>query len=180
MKKLITLSTLFFLVASLTLGQSNESKKENSYSPNLKQLSFGIGTSDYGVPLSVDLRFSIHKDMSIGPVFSYQSYKYRFFTWEWKYTIIGFGGQFTYHFNTLLNMPDKWDIYSTAVLGYYSVKESSDFQEMNNPSGSISGGVGLWINVGGKYFFNDKIGAMLELGRTNLGGGARVGLAIRL
>jgi outer membrane immunogenic protein len=179
MKKLITLIVLI-LTTGLIYGQETESNKKNLNAPNLKQLTIGIGTSGGGIPIAADLQFEIHRNISIGPILSYQSWNEPESFGTVKYSSTGFGGQIVYHWNNLLSIPSNWDVYSSATLGYHSYKATYNNQPIESYYNGYNGGVGLWYNVGGKYFFNEKLGVALDLGYNGVGHGGRVGLAIRL
>ena len=75
--------------------------------------------------------------------------------------------------NWILNLEDKWNLYAGLTLGYYLWSDS----EM---SGAKSSGIGLDLQIGGRYFFNDKLGINLEFGGGSGVGAGSIGLTIKL
>jgi len=79
-----------------------------------------------------------------------------------------------YHFNSLLDIPNNWDFYAGLNLGFYIWNSSDDYP------GSNTSGLGLGAQVGGRYYFNDKLGVNLEFGGGNAFSGGKVGVSVRL
>lgn len=76
--------------------------------------------------------------------------------------LIGANGN--YHFDELLSLPSKWNVYGGANIGLYSFKQKSALD--------------LGLQIGGRYFFSDTIGANLEFGGGTNVTGAKLGVSI--
>ena len=167
-KALITLvflvaATAMFAQAPIGIGQA--------------QINAGFGFSSWGLPVYGGIDFGVHKDITVGGELSFRSYNdyYGSNNISSGHTIIGISANGNYHFNTLLDIPEEWDVYAGANLGYY-IWHTND----SNYKGSGSSGLGLGIQVGGRYYFNDKFGINLEFGSGNSFSGGKVGISIRL
>jgi hypothetical protein len=143
------------------------------------QLNFGVGFSNWGVPVYGGLDYAVHDNFSIGVEVSYRKYKE-----YWKYgkhnyysnynaSIWGFSFNGNYHFNKLLEIPKEWDLYAGLNVGY--VKWVSDYTGYTENSG-----LGLGAQVGGRYYFTDKFGLNLELGGGNRFSSGKFGISIKL
>lgn len=134
-----------------------------------KQLNAGVGFSDWGVPVYVGLDFGVHEDITIGPRLSFRNYSYTRSGYKYKQNlaVLSFNGN--YHFNKLLNLTSPWDVYAGLTLGYYF------WSDAKSSNGGIYEGnsseVGLDLQIGGRYFFNDQLGINLELGGGHDAGG---------
>ena len=167
-KALITLvflvaATAMFAQAPIGIGQA--------------QINAGFGFSSWGLPVYGGVDFGVHKDITVGGELSFRSYSdnWGIDNYSYRHTIIGLSANGNYHFNTILNIPEEWDVYAGANLGYY-IWHTND----SNYKGSGSSGLGLGIQVGGRYYFNDKFGINLEFGSGNSFSGGKVGISIRL
>lgn len=166
MKKLILLVALvltsgfLFSQSPLPLGKS--------------QLNVGVGFSEWGVPFYLGIDHSVHKDITIGGEFSFRSYHENWHSAKYRHNIMGFSGNANYHFNSILIIPKVWDFYAGLNLGFY-VWSSPDAYDGNNNSG-----LGLGAQVGGRYYFSDRIGVNLEFGGGNAFSGGKFGLTFKL
>lgn len=162
MKLLISISLLVISIngalAQGTLGKGG------------KQLNAGFGFSSWGVPVYVGADFGIHEDISIGPKISYRKYTENYFFGEYSQTLFTVAVQGNYHFNRLLTLPEAWNLYAGVSLGYYSW---SDVEWNNNSYDSVGedSSIGFDLQVGGRYFFNDRFAVNLEFGGGTASGG---------
>jgi hypothetical protein len=86
-------------------------------------------------------------------------YKYAGYDYGWKYSNIIIGPRGYLHYNLL----EKLDTYIGAMLGYNIV--SSTWYGAGTASGTASGsGVIFSGFLGARYFFNDNVAVMAELG----------------
>lgn len=86
--------------------------------------------------------------------FTYKSEGYK---QSWNYTIIGVRS--AYHYSGLEN--PKLDVYGGLMLSYnIATYKAQGYDGPNN----FGGGLGFSGFVGGRYFFNEKLGAFAELG----------------
>lgn len=149
MKKLSLILGFIALVAvGFSQGKAPLSKGD-------KQLNFGTGFSNYGIPAYAGMDFAVHNDWTVGPVV--------------KVHIdddirIGALGRVDYHWNRLLEIPSNFDFYLGANVGLLS----GDDLEFD-----------LGLQVGGRWYWSDKWGLNVELGGGN-GYGTTVGLSMKL
>jgi hypothetical protein len=157
----------FLLSSSLIYAQSPIAKGET-------QLNAGIGLSSWGVPVYIGFDYGAHPDISVGGELSYRSYNDKYANVSYDHSVIGISGNGNYHFNRILEIPKKWDFYAGLNLGFYI------WNSPNNYQGSHSSGLGLGGQIGGRYFFSDKIGLNLEFGGGNAFSGGKLGLTFKL
>ncbi len=166
MKK-ISIICSFVLFTTCLFAQSQISKGQS-------QFNAGFGLSSWGLPLYIGLDYGMMEDITVGGELSYRSYSDHFFGENYKHTIIGISGNGNYHFNSLLNIPDNIDFYAGLNLGFYIWSSSSSY------TGDNASRLGLGLQVGGRYYFNDKLGVNLELGGGNAFATGKLGLSFRL
>ncbi|MBX2964468.1 MAG: hypothetical protein KF687_18310 [Cyclobacteriaceae bacterium] len=157
MKKISLLFLILFIGSSVVFSQVPLGKGG-------KQLNAGLGFSTWGVPVYAGLDFGVHEDITIGPVISFQNYGYRAGgnSYNQNLVVLAFNGN--YHFNTILELPSEWDFYAGLTMGYYLWSD-------NDYVGAKSSGLGLYAQVGGRYFFNEKFGINLQVGGGTSSGG---------
>ncbi len=169
MKKLL----LGFLLIS-TVILFNTSNAQAQYKKGDKLFDVGIGVNSYyssGTPLGASLEVGITDDISVGGEVDYASSTY---SGNYGWTSMYIGARGSYHLSKILNIgSDKFDTYAGLGLGYRSFKwKDSGF---GNSWGS---GIALNYFAGGKYYFNDKLGAFVELGYIGLSN-VKIGLALK-
>lgn len=164
-KQLLIISFLVF--SSLIYAQSPVAKGET-------QLNAGLGLSSWGVPVYIGLDYGVHPDITVGGELSFRSYNDKYANVKYAHSVIGVSGNANYHFNRILEIPRNWDFYAGPNLGFYIWNSPSDYV------GSHTSGLGLGAQVGGRYFFSDKIGINLELGGGNAFSGGKIGLTFKL
>ena len=128
------------------------------------QLNAGVGLSSWGVPVYVGLDFGVHQDITVGGELSYRSKSN-------EGSVFGVSANGNYHFYTILNIPSNWDFYAGLNLGY--LFWSDDYKGGNS-------NLGLGAQIGGRYYFNDKVGINLEFGGGNAFSGGKLGVTFRL
>ena len=163
MKKVILFITLVF---SSFLVNAQAPLEEGNL-----QIDAGLGSSGWGTPVYVGLDYGIATNFTIGVEASYRSYT----NYGYKSTIIGIQGNGNYHFNEILNIPSKWDFYAGLSLNYYIWSFDTDFA--NEVIDDSNFGVGA--QIGGRYFFNDKIAINLEAGGGNATSGGKIGITYK-
>ena len=160
--------TLVLLVAvTAAFAQSPIGKGES-------QLNAGVGLSSWGLPLYVGLDYGVHQDITLGGELSWRSFNDNYSGFKYNHSIIGVSGNGNYHFNTILNIPSPWDFYAGLNLGFYIWSSPDGYK------GSNASGLGLGGQIGGRYFFSDKLGVNLELGGGSAFGGGKVGITLKL
>ena len=164
-KQLLILS--FLLFSSLIYAQSPIAKGES-------QINAGLGLSSWGVPVYIGFDHGVHPDITVGGELSYRSYSDKYANVNYDHSVIGISGNGNYHFNRVLEIPKNWDFYAGLNLGFYIWNSPSDYH------GSHSSELGLRAQVGGRYYFSDKIGLNLEFGGGNAFSGGKIGLTFKL
>ena len=167
MKKIYLIITLIIATASSVLAQNPIAKGQ-------AQLNAGVGLSSWGIPVYVGLDYGVHPNITIGGELSYRSYNKRYKDYKYHHSIIGFSGNANYHFNNLLDIPSDWDFYAGLNLGFYH------WNSPNNYEGSYNSGIGLGAQIGGRYYFTEKLGVNLELGGGNVFSGGKFGISLKL
>jgi len=172
MKKL-TLSLILAILAGFAVNA-----QENIFTKGQQVVNAGIGFGSVlysGTyykntvpPLSVSYEKGI-KDgvidkgvIGVGGYLAYASYKWEYSSlWYYKYSDFIIGARGTFHYPLV----DKLDTYTGLILGYdiASSKETGTAVTGYNYNAS-SGGVRLAWFAGARYYFNDKFGAMAEIG----------------
>ena len=172
MKKSIFSIIAFFAISTFSFAQNG------AFNIGDKLLNIGIGVnSNYsgGHPVGASFEYGITDAISVGLNVDYLSYKYNE---SFKFRAFYFEARANYHFNEILNIiNDKVDVYAGLAIGYknFSWKDAGVDNILSKTYGSSQ----YWgAQIGGKYYFSDKIGAFLELGKlgsTN----ARIGVAFK-
>lgn len=166
MKKLV-LSVALMLAMSIAHAQNSLPKGDT-------QFNVGVGLSDYGVPVYIGLDHAVSNDITLGGELSYRNYDDRWNNYDYDRHVWGISGNANYHFNNLMSIPRNWDFYAGLNIGFYSWDSPDGYH------GDHTSGLGLGAQVGGRYFFNDKIGINLELGGQTEFSGGKIGLTIKL
>ena len=165
-----------FLLVMFTIGFANA---QAPLEEGGLQLNAGVGTSGWGTPVYIGLDYGIAKNWTLGGEFSYQSYNQKAFDpYDYKSTIFGIQANGNYHFNELLNIPSKWDVYGGANLNYYSWTTKYDGKKVDDYDDADNFGLGL--QIGARYFFTDNFGINLQLGGGNVVSGAKLGITYKL
>jgi len=139
------------------------------------QINAGLGFSSNGVPVYAGFDIGVHEDITVGGELSIRSYHDSWDGNSYNHTMIGIAGNGNYHLNTLLELPREWDVYGGLNLGFYFVNSSDA-----SYGGTENSGFGLGAQVGGRYYFKDKLGINLEFGGGSTFSGGKVGISIRL
>jgi len=166
MKKLF-LAIIFLSVVVISYSQS-------PLSVGKAQLNLGVGLSGWGIPFYAGVDYSILKDITIGGELSVSSYNENWNGNSYHHNIMGVSGNGNYHFNTILNIPRKFDFYAGLNLGYYAWSSSAGY------GGNHTSGIGLGVQVGGRYYLSNKVGLNLELGGESAFSSGKFGVSIKI
>lgn len=161
------LTIVLILVSGIAFSQGPVAKGHS-------QVNVGVGLSTWGLPVYLGFDYGVHKDITLGGELSFRSYNDNWSGNKYKHSVIGIMGNANYHFNTILNIPSKWDFYAGLNLGFYS------WNSPDNYEGSHISGLGLGGQIGGRYYFSNKIGINLEFGGGNAFSGGKFGLTIKI
>jgi outer membrane immunogenic protein len=163
MKKL-TIILLLAVISLFTVSAQSPLQKSRV------QLNSGVGFSGWGVPLYLGMDFGISRDMTLGFEGSFRNYRQNYTEIYYHSTIIGISGNGNYHFNRIMNIPSNWDFYAGLNIGFYSWSSPNDYP------GKGASGVGMGIQIGGRYFITDHFGLNLEVGGGNAFAGGKFGI----
>lgn len=169
MKKILAIAGLFLAGATAsaqgTLEQGN------------LQLNAGVGLSSWGMPVIVGVDYGIARDFTVGAEGSWRTKKDGDYL---KHTVWGVSVNGNYHFNRILSLPSEWDLYAGLNIGYYnwSHKYTGPYADLWSYSGSYASGLGLYAQVGARYFFSKNFGLNLEAGGGNVSG-AKFGITYK-
>lgn len=168
--KSLLLVTVFAMSCLVSRAQVVENGEK------ILNLGVGLGTALYSgsgytgsvPPISASLEVVLKDDLfdgngalGVGGYLGYAAYKWEYSGWGWKYSNIIIGPRGYLHYNFLENL----DTYAGVMLGYnvVSSKETGNSIPGYNYNAS-SGGVIFSGFIGARYFFNEKVAAMAELG----------------
>lgn len=173
MKKnlLLTAGLLFALFIQNNLF-AQDAKEGFQNVKGLNVLNAGIGLGSYGLsgtgglPITASFEHGFSKNISAGATFGFIQKK---FADDWKYTYLLFGARGSYHLNEAFKIANpKLDVYAGAGLFYrrYSFKYTSSIGDDHDDFNlKASGGeVDFQLHAGGRYLFNNSLGAFAELG----------------
>lgn len=107
------------------------------------------------LPLYVGADYGVHQDVTVGGQFD---------VLFGSALVWSISANANYHFNSLLDLPNQWDLYAGGSLRYL-------------------GGIGFGPQIGARYFFNDKWGINLQFGgdyRALSAGGGQIGVTYKL
>jgi len=156
MKKALLLLVLLIGAASvfalpLNVGQS--------------QFNIGTGFSTWGMPIYMGVDYGVTPDITLGGEATLRFHNHG----SW----VGIYGNGNYHFVNLLNMPSNTDFYAGLCLGFDVWLPDDGHENAHNS------GLGLGLQVGGRYYFNDRLGLNLEFGGGFVSGG-KIGISYKL
>jgi len=170
MKKQLLLIAVLILGAIDGMAQSKSSFTKGN---NLFNVGVGIGSPFFGsgyesslpVNPSISYERGVSDAISVGGQLSYASAKYDAgFNYTFKESAIYIGARGSYHFNELLKLSPKFDLYGGTSLGYVTVSVSDN-------QGSFTGtasGFGFGLYAGAKYYFGSSTAIYSELGYESL------------
>ncbi len=138
------------------------------------QINFGVGFSSWGVPVYFGFDHGIHPDITLGGELSFRTYNDNWKQNKYNHTVIGVLGNANYHFNNVLDISSPWDFYAGLNIGFYNWTSPNDYE------GSHNSGLGLGAQIGGRYYFSNKVGINLEFGGGNAFSGGKFGLTIKI
>jgi hypothetical protein len=132
-----------------------------------KQLNFGLGFDDWGLPIYAGMDFGVHPDITVGGEFGFAN--------EHGVSMVALMGNGNYHFNRLLELPRNWDVYAGLTLGLYIVSWS-------NPGPGVDGSSHSefepGFQLGGRYYFSNNWGINLEFKANSFPDG-KIGVSYR-
>lgn len=135
--------------------------------PKEMQLNAGLGFSSNGIPVYAGLEFGAWENISLGGVFTYRGYSQSIYgDMKYKYNSIAIKAIGNYHFNDLLSIPSKFDVYAGVSIGYNILNSEIKGGNSKLPitaSAADASAMFLGGQVGGRYFFSDNFGLNAEI-----------------
>ncbi len=166
MKKIVSL-LLFISIVTTAMAQ-------NPLPIGRTQLNFGVGLSNWGIPVYIGLDYGVHKDISIGAELSFRNYNEKWNNTVYRQQVMGFVGNANYHFNSIMNIPQTFDFYAGINIG---------FNAWNSPAGyggDNTSGLALGGQIGGRLYVSKSVALNLEfMGGNGLSTG-KFGLTLKL
>jgi len=185
---------LLFLLALSTMGFQSHAQESTFHANDLVfNAGIGFGTSLYSgrfyssvlPPVSLSGEYGVQEDfivedltLGVGGYLGFASSEYRTrfgnneYGWRYNYTVIGLRGALHYP------LVDKLDTYGGVMLGY-NIFSSKSFGSAPTDFSPASGGLGLSMYLGGRYYFSDNLAGMAEIGwgvaYLNLGVAFKIG-----
>lgn len=152
------------LLATLLLA-GTQSFAQLAVDKGTKFINLGIGVGGYasagGIAFGGSADFGVAPNITVGGQVAYRSFNYGYLAYNDKINYLYFAVRGSYHFNQLINLStDKADLYAGVGLGYENVSYSNNLYSGT----SFGSGIFVPIHIGGRYFFNEKVGAFGELG----------------
>jgi len=162
------ISAIFIFVVMTATASS-----QNVLSKGKMQFNAGFGLSGWGVPLYAGIDYGVHPDVSVGGEVSFRSFSENLLGYKYSYTVWSIAANGNYHFNRVLSIPREGDLYAGLSLGMYFWSLPAGYV------GSYNSGLGLGVQVGGRYYFSNTFGINLEVGGGNVAGG-KLGVTVKL
>lgn len=168
-KRILLIGLIFFLAISLNAQNTtfNEGDK-------VLNLGIGFGSTLYSgsyysskvPPVSAsfelgvkDELFDENSSLGIGGYLGYTGAKWEYSNYGWDYTSVIIGARGALHYQFI----EKLDTYTGLMLGY-NVVSSKSYGTTGTISNSVGSGLTYsWI-LGGRYYFNNNLAGLLELG----------------
>ena len=154
MKKL-SLLFLFTLTLSIT----------NVFGQARQELNFGLIGVNYEIP--------VHEDITIAPAVATD------FNLDW----ITVGVKANYYFDKIFEITDSaWDVYGGANIGYafYSGRDDYYYYDGYRYSHNYDNDLDLGLQVGARWFWNDKWGVYAEIAGGSIRFIPTVGITMKL
>lgn len=165
--KIIITGIAFAIVSTIAFGQG-------SLTPGKSQLNLGVGLSTIGTPFYAGFDYCAARSLTFGGELSYRSWNERWNNYHYSQSITGISANGNYHFNSILEIPSRFDLYAGLNLGFYIWNSPADYP------GTNSSGLGLGGQLGGRFFLTQNVGLNLEFGSGNEFTGGKFGLTIKL
>jgi len=124
------------------------------------QLTAGLGLNSYGLPLFVQMDYSLMDNITLSPYAGLS-------LWS-PDNQLRLAAYADYHFNRLLNLPKIWDMYAGLNMGF-----QINFGAQPGTSPLKAG-----VQLGGRYFWNKHWGINVQFG-GGLDYGGRIGVSHR-
>lgn len=152
------------------LAVFTQAKAQGNLEKGNAQLNIGAGFSSWGIPVIVGADFGVAKSITLGVEGSFRSWN----NVGYKFSIIGVGANANYHFNDVLELPKKMDLYAGVTLGYFIYNTPSGYPGASLSTAGFSGQAGF------RYYFTNKAAFNIEFGGGSATSGGKIGVTFKL
>ena len=159
---------------AIVLIAASQFSVAQQYSSNKTLLNLGVGLSGWGIPVYGGLDLKVTNDVTIGGEVSFRSYDENWNGFSYHHSITGIVGNVNYHFGKWLDVPSSFDFYTGLNLGFYVWSNPDGY------TGNHSSGLGIGAQLGGRYYFSNKVGVNLELGSGIINLGGKLGVTFKI
>ena len=172
MKRMFLLSVMVALVAAVSFGQLAYKKGDQNVSA-MFGLGFShslTGTTTTFPALSAAFDYGYDKNISLGGIIGYEAEKYEAayggYGYKFSYSYLIIAARGAYHYDVFHN--GKVDTYGGLMLGYdvgsASAEYTGNWFGVFQPGAESVGGAVFGIFAGGRYYFDPRWAAQLEVG----------------
>ncbi|UII28204.1 hypothetical protein LVD15_07200 [Fulvivirga maritima] len=177
MKKVLKSTILIALVFFGFNLKTNAQGFEPGY--GFKQVNFGVGFSNWGVPVYAGMDFGVSDKITIGPRISYRrhgdDFGYLGRGYDYHYNIFNIGFRGDYHYGPHIDgLPDALDLYGGLTVGATIWSDDYDGPYDNNFEDS---GALIKVQAGARWYFARQWAANAELYSGNRLSGLDFGLS---
>lgn len=132
----------------------------NVFAQARHELNFGLIGANYEIP--------VHKDITIAPGIGTN------LDLDW----LNIGVKGNYYFDNVFGISDEaWDVYGGLNLGYSVFMGDNDPNDNDKDESDIN----LGLQIGGRWFWNDKWGVYLEIAGGNVSGlSPMIGVTVKM
>lgn len=168
MQKTISILVAIMLISVSSLqAQKMANNTTTGFVKGTNVVDAGIGFSSYGIPIHGSFEHFVTDEISAGAALNYASYSESYGSTKGTWTFLYGGVKGNYHFQKLFKIKeDNIDLYAGATLGYWH----GTYSVQNVSVSGLGNTTYLLFQVGGRYFFSERIGAFCEIGGGNLSG----------
>ncbi len=140
-----------------------------------RQVNLGFGLFEKGTSFLVGMDFGIMDNITAGGELAVRSRNVGIPGGKVQYRGFGLGANMNYHAGKLFKLDPKIDVYGGLNLNYFRWNSDVidyDGQPLNYTGKfAYSSGLNVDIQIGGRYFFSDRLAANLEFGGMSYSGG---------
>lgn len=143
------------------------------------QLNAGIAFDRYvgSVGFYGGADYGFHPDITLGLEARFGTNDYGYGAYDYRGNWFGIGVNGNYHFNRLLDIPNKYDVYAGVTVGFNSFSYDNDnWPGWADPHDS---GAGVSAQVGARYYFTDHFGLNAEANAGSLFNGGKIGISYK-
>lgn len=178
--KKLSLAALMILAFSAVSVNVNA---QNSYGfapgEGFKQINFGVDVDGYGIPIYLGVDFAVSEMVTLGARASFETKSYKHdkeLTTRSTIILPSFRGD--YHFSGHIEgLPEELDLYGGLSLGLIMWSSNVEYYEYNFNGDRIlreknysSSDLKLWMQLGARYYFNEKWAVNAEFGSYGYNG----------